>query len=145
MTGCEDASWRLMRVLPERKHVGVHEDDEVINQEAAGKMVANLSVSVVRTMFRHSRLYWLTRGTRWQSAAVLSFEKRFWKVKEIEVAGSFELGRSEVQPSAGLGALATKLWVAWSSSRSIAPSTCVVYPPRRISCRRRQQRRRAST
>ena len=40
----------------------VHEDDEIISQEVAGKMVANVSVSIVRIMIRHSRLCWLTQG-----------------------------------------------------------------------------------
>jgi hypothetical protein len=43
-----------MRLLPRRKLR--HKDDEVINQEGAGKTFANLCVSVVRIMFRHSLL-----------------------------------------------------------------------------------------
>jgi hypothetical protein len=43
-----------MRLLPEKKLR--HKDDEVVNQEGAGKTFASLCVSVVRIMFRHSLL-----------------------------------------------------------------------------------------
>jgi hypothetical protein len=95
-----------MRLLPEKKLR--HKDDEVINQEGAGKTYASLCVSVVRIMFRHSLLCRVTwrhvagcgKSNGRRSGDVASGSGRSKKLKLQLPWRKPEVG---INPSAGLG------------------------------------------
>jgi hypothetical protein len=73
-------------------------------------------------MFRHSRLCCMTLGTRWQDAGVVGVVVTWRsssgrsKNSESQVPGSKPEAQLRRAPVLALSA--TKLWVAWSSSRS---------------------------
>lgn len=106
----------------------------MINQEAAGKTFANLSVSVVRIMFRH-RLLW-RYDTRDTVAGCCKrggdLEERFWKLKEFGVAASSKKPEVWLRRAPVLALSATKLWVAWSSSRSPPVPASSINPTERL-------------